>query len=225
MGVVRKQEGDRLLDGTVLRGGDRSGVSQETQEGRALAFVEPRQQGQVVVAGERCMRLALRQDRVGIRQQQAFDRRKLGISVDILVLAGQHRLAQQRNKGVSFLRVPGAMLVKRLLGPVVHAGGEADEHLGRIVQLMRYLAAQQGGHDGHASGRGHMGQGGGIERLGLGGKVPELAVRDAGEHLVRNRLSAQPGEMGQVLAHALRAGARRFRLHLVPCRSLLNPGR
>jgi hypothetical protein len=110
------------------------------------------------------------------------------------------------------------MLVQRLLGSVVHAGGEADEHLCRIVQPTRHLAAQQGGHDSHASGRGHMGQGGGIERLGLGSEMPEFAIRDAGEHLVRNRLSAQPCKMGQVLAHALRAGARRFRLHLVPCR-------
>jgi hypothetical protein len=46
--------------------------------------------------------------------------------------------------------------------------------------------------------------------------VPELAVRNVGEDRIRDRLFLEPGEMGEVLAHALRAGTRRLQLDLVP---------
>jgi hypothetical protein len=39
-----------------------------------------------------------------------------------------------------------------------------------------------------ALGLGHMRKHGGVEGAGFGGEVPELAVRDAGEHLVRHGL-------------------------------------
>ena len=66
--MVRQQEGDRLLDGGVLRGRDRGGVFQEPQKGGALAAVEAGEQGQVVVARECRMRLALGQGRIRVGQ-------------------------------------------------------------------------------------------------------------------------------------------------------------
>ena len=120
--AVRQQKGDRLLGGAVLRCRDQRGVGQEAQEGRALAAVEAGEQGQVVVAGKSRVRLALGQNRVGVGQQQALDRLEPGVPLGLLVLAGQHGLAQQRDQGVGLGRVLGAVVIQRLLGPVVHPG-------------------------------------------------------------------------------------------------------
>jgi hypothetical protein len=92
------------------------------------------------------VRLALGQDRVRVGQQQPFHPGEPAVRAGLLVLAGQHRLAQQRDQRVGLGRVPGAVLLQRFLGPVVHARGQAHEHLGRIVQRLGDLAAQQGRH-------------------------------------------------------------------------------
>ena len=226
---VCQEESDCLLGGAVLRGGDRGGMGQETQERRALGAIKPGKQRQVVVAGERRVRLALGQDRVGIGQQQTLDRAEAGVRFDLLVPARQHGLAQQGNERVRLRRLPGAMLVQRLSGPVVHARRQPHEHFGRVVQRPRDLTAQQRRHQRSALGRGHVRQHGGVEGAGLGGEVPELAVRVAGKHLIRHGLSPQPCKVGQVLAHPLWAGPRRVRLDLVPagpgCPLALRAGR
>jgi hypothetical protein len=139
--AMRQQEGDCLLGGAVLRCGDRGGVRQKAQERRALAAVEAGKQWQVVVAREGCVGLALSQDRGRIGHQQSLDGRKPGIRCRLLVLADQHGLAQQGDEGVSLCRMPGAIIVQRFPGAIVHPGRQPHKHLGRVVQRLRDLAA------------------------------------------------------------------------------------
>ena len=204
---MRQQEGDGLLGGAVLRGGDRGGVGQEAQERRALAAVEAREQRQVVVAREGRVRLALGQDRVRVGQQQALHRWQSRASgLGLLVLAGQHRLAQQRDQRVGLGRVPGAVLVQRLPGPVVHARGQPHEHLGRVVQRLGDLAAQQGRHQRQALAFRHAAEVGGAQRARLGGELAQLAVRHAGERL-RPPRPARAARRGGPGARACAAGS------------------
>ena len=162
------------------------------------------------------MRLALRQDRVRVGQQQALDGGQARVPLGPLVLAGQHRFAQQGDEGVSFGGVTGAVRVQRLPGPVVHARRQPHEHLGRVVQRPGDLAAQQRRHQREALALHQAAHVGGAKRARFGRELAQLAVRHACERLRCHCLLPQPGQMGQVLAHALRAGPRRVRLDLVP---------
>ena len=86
-------------------------MGQEAQERRALGAIEPGEQRQVVIARERRVGLALRQDRVGIGQQQTLDRTQAGFRLGFLVLARQHGLAQQGDERVRLRRLPGTVFV------------------------------------------------------------------------------------------------------------------
>jgi hypothetical protein len=52
--------------------------------------------------------------------------------------------------------VPGPVFLQRFLGPVVHARHQAHEHLGRVVQRLGDLAAQQGCHQRQALALGEL---------------------------------------------------------------------
>ena len=65
--------------------------------------------------------------------EQLLDRGEPSSPLGRPVAAGQHRLAQQRDQAVGLLGMPGAVRFERILGPRVHALGQAHEHLGKGV--------------------------------------------------------------------------------------------
>ena len=114
-------------------------------------LVETGEQRQVVVTGERRMRLAARQDAFGVGQEQLLDRGEPGSPLGRPVAAGQHRRAQQRDQAVGLLGMPGAVRFERILGPRVHALGQAHEHLGKVIERLGGLPAQQGRREAQAA--------------------------------------------------------------------------
>ncbi len=86
-----------------------------------------------------------------------------------------------------------------VVGAVVHARGQAHEHLGRIVQRLGDLAAQQGGHQRQALAFHHAAEVGGAERSCLSCELAHFPVRHARDRFVHDRLPAQPGEVGKIV--------------------------
>jgi len=49
-----------------------------------------------------------------------------------------------RDQAVGLLDMPGAVRFERILGPRVHALGQAHEHLGKVIERLGGLPAQEG---------------------------------------------------------------------------------
>ena len=184
VGSVGEEKADRLLDGTILRSRNGPHLGEEAQERRPLPLVETGDQRQVVVTGERRMRLAARQDAFGVGQEQLLDRGEPSSPLGRPVAAGQHRLAQQRDQAVGLLGMPGAVRFERILGPRVHALGQAHEHLGKVIERLGGLPAQEGDPEGKPPCLDQAADVGGVEGFRLGRELAHLLVGHARKRTV-----------------------------------------
>src|SRR4051794_41264322 len=113
-GSVLEQEGDRLLQGAILRGRDQEHGRQEVQEHSAVTAVEAGQERNVAMVGGGGVRRAAFQDGIGVGQEQGLDGGQ-PLLRRFVAATGQHCVAQQRDQTASVLKLLELVDRQRLL--------------------------------------------------------------------------------------------------------------
>ncbi len=203
-----------MLHAGVLAGGTQAHDFQAVEQQRTQRPIGCQQEWQIVAAGVGHVLVALSRQQSDVGDQHARDRAHT-LGVCALDLIGLQDLPELADQGIGPFAVFELISDQLLLRGVLQVLDQADEQVGRIVERLAILGADEDRGQRIALDRDQFGQLGGIECAGHRPELLELRHRDIDRWQLLGQ-DAQALDVPQVMAHFLVGWAFGLALEPVP---------